>query len=726
MVRDHVACILRSQGFARSERLKRFLSFTVERVLAGDVGDLKEYVIALEVFDRSPDYNPKVDAVVRVEARRLRARLDQYYTIEGLQDPIRIQFPSGTYVPVIGRTEAPASPEPQLRTHPLRRWGVLIGSFALIAMSVIVSRVTLHNHAAAGRVRIVRDSAAAFDPSVSRDGQMLAYASDQSGNVDLWVRRFDTSETRRLTTDQAIDSSPDFSPDSSKIVFRSERNGGGVYVIPVAGGLENLLVPLGRSPKFSPDGKRIAYWTGEAHHFEGKTFIVPAAGGEPVRVGADLADAKWPVWSSDGRALLVYGSRESSTDGGAIPGPMDLFLVPVDGGPARETGWTAALRRANLSSEGPVSWDGAVLQFSAAVGSTNDFSRLSQGVANLWRIGLPQRRGRVEGNPERVTFGAALEQGSVLLPGGNAILASTHYTVSAFEVPLDGDAQSPGSFRALFSGAGSYLGPRLSRDNSTLVAVSDRSGQVDIWLKDLRTGEERAVTSTTAIERGPQISSDGATVFFGIREGPLYPMYKVSARGGVPQKVCADCGSLSDISPDDKYVLYHRGDPWSAYALNLSTGNRTLIVGHKHRTYSSRFSPDGKWIAFQTDSGRDEAPRQIFVAPFVPDRLSPESEWIPITDGLQRDFAPSWSADGSVLYFLSDRDGNRCIWAMRLNPQTKHPIAGAFSVVHLHRMATHIPTSVGAGALGISAAKGRLIFGAEELSSTIYRVDSSR
>ncbi len=99
MVRDHVAHILRAQGFAKSERLKRFLSFTVERVLAGDTGDLKEYVIALEVFDRSPDYNPKVDAVVRVEARRLRLRLEQYYATEGLQDPIRIRFPSGTYVP---------------------------------------------------------------------------------------------------------------------------------------------------------------------------------------------------------------------------------------------------------------------------------------------------------------------------------------------------------------------------------------------------------------------------------------------------------------------------------------------------------------------------------------------------------------------------------------------------------------------------------------------------
>ena len=99
------------------------------------------------------------------------------------------------------------------------------------------------------------------------------------------------------------------------------------------------MVPFGRPPKFSPDGKWIAYRTGEEHHFEGKTFIVPSAGGKPMRVGADLPDAKWPVWSSDGKSLLVYGSRETPRAGGAISGPTDEFLIPIDGKHPRETGW---------------------------------------------------------------------------------------------------------------------------------------------------------------------------------------------------------------------------------------------------------------------------------------------------------------------------------------------------------------------------------------------------
>ena len=726
IVQAHVGRILESPGFARSERLKRFLSYAVERFLAGDAGNLKEYSIALDVFDRSPCYNPKIDAIVRVEARRLRARLERYYATEGMHDAIRIEFPSGTYVPLIVRNEATSLLETQRRgRRAIRlRWVVIAGGLAIIALAAVVWRLALRRQATPEIVRLIKDSAAAFDPCASRDGRLLAYASDQSGNVDIWVRSLDSGEGRRLTSDQAVDASPDFSPDSSRLAFRSERNGGGVYAIPVGGGPERLVAPLGRSPKFSPDGKWIAFWTGESHHFEGQAFIVPSAGGKPIRVGADLADAKRPAWSPDGSALLVYGSRVPPGGSGVVPGPMDLFLLPVNGGPAHETGWAAALRRANIWSEGPVSWYGSRLQFSAAAMPVNDFSGLSQGVANLWRMRFSQQYGQVEGEPRRVTFGAALEQGSVLLPDGGAVLASGQYTLSAFDAALDDAGRPHTGFRPSFTSAGSYVMPRISRDGSALVALSDRSGQVDIWLKDLRTGEERALTSTADAERSPQISSDGATVFFGVRKGPSYPMYKVGARGGAPQKVCDDCGAVSDISADGKYVLYHAGEPWSAYSLNLATGNRTLIARHQHRVYSSRFSPDGRWITFHTDTGKDEAPRRIFVAPFLSGRTSLETEWIPVTDGEHRDFEPTWSADGAIIYFLSDRDGNRCIWATRVDRQTKHPAGEPFPVVHLHRMSAHIPGSSAASVFGVSAGRGRLVFGAQELSSTLYRVDN--
>jgi TolB-like protein/tetratricopeptide (TPR) repeat protein len=98
--------VVQSPGFARNERLSRFLRFLVEHHLEGRDSELKESVIGIEVFGRSPDYNPKRDAIVRVEAGRLRARITEYYAGQGKTDPLIIELPKGGYVPEVKRAEA--------------------------------------------------------------------------------------------------------------------------------------------------------------------------------------------------------------------------------------------------------------------------------------------------------------------------------------------------------------------------------------------------------------------------------------------------------------------------------------------------------------------------------------------------------------------------------------------------------------------------------------------
>ncbi len=88
-----------SSGFARNERLSQFLTFVVERHVEGRDDEVKESVIAVEVFGRAPGYDSKKDAIVRTEAARLRARLAEYYQGEGSRDPLVIEIPKGGYVP---------------------------------------------------------------------------------------------------------------------------------------------------------------------------------------------------------------------------------------------------------------------------------------------------------------------------------------------------------------------------------------------------------------------------------------------------------------------------------------------------------------------------------------------------------------------------------------------------------------------------------------------------
>jgi len=100
-VRQQLARIVSSPVFISSARLCRFLTHVVNRTVEGDADRLKEFSIAMEVFDRTSDYDPNIDAIVRVEARRLRAKLKAYYEQEpGRGDPVLIGLRPGSYVPI--------------------------------------------------------------------------------------------------------------------------------------------------------------------------------------------------------------------------------------------------------------------------------------------------------------------------------------------------------------------------------------------------------------------------------------------------------------------------------------------------------------------------------------------------------------------------------------------------------------------------------------------------
>src|SRR5262249_19291874 len=111
-VRLQLAKILASPEFVKADRLSRFLSFVVDQAQSGGGGQLKEYVIGVEVYGRSESYDPRVDAIVRVEAGRLRAKLERYYDHDGQQDPILISMPKGSHTPTIVERELVGVPEP--------------------------------------------------------------------------------------------------------------------------------------------------------------------------------------------------------------------------------------------------------------------------------------------------------------------------------------------------------------------------------------------------------------------------------------------------------------------------------------------------------------------------------------------------------------------------------------------------------------------------------------
>jgi hypothetical protein len=171
-VREVLTKLLTSQIFARSERLGRFLQFTVDQVLAGKQSEIKEYVIGVEVYDRRPSYNPAGDSIVRTEARRLRGKLKQYYEVDGKTDPVRIVFRPGSYIPEICLQEAQAGSSSAVAE--------LSGLPASTSGELVISVNRFVDLSATSLATICARVSGAFlsvDPDLSLEGDIRQYGS---------------------------------------------------------------------------------------------------------------------------------------------------------------------------------------------------------------------------------------------------------------------------------------------------------------------------------------------------------------------------------------------------------------------------------------------------------------------------------------------------------------------------------------------------------------------
>jgi hypothetical protein len=110
-IRTQLAKVLKSPAFAGTERLRRFLQFIVEQSIECPNEPLKEIIIGRELYASAGDFDPRLSAVVRVDATRLRAKLREYYASEGAVDSLTIDLPKGSYTPVFHETLTNTDPE---------------------------------------------------------------------------------------------------------------------------------------------------------------------------------------------------------------------------------------------------------------------------------------------------------------------------------------------------------------------------------------------------------------------------------------------------------------------------------------------------------------------------------------------------------------------------------------------------------------------------------------
>ncbi len=697
-IREELQRILVSPVFLHSERLRRFLTHCVEAALAGRVDDLKEYTIGVAAFDRPKLYNPAEDPIVRVEARRLRKKLDEYYLTHGSTDAVTIRLPKGGYLPAFDVRRAP-EPQSRFRLRTAAAAAVVCcaaaGFWLFGERRVAVPEIAL--------TRLTSGHGLTTDPALSADGSLLVYASDRAstGGLDIWLQsigeRGTASIPRQLTEDAADDSQPSLSPDGSSVAFRSERQPPGVYLVPASGGAAKLIAPDGRNPRYSPDGRWIAYWVGapggESLPPAGKVYVVRATGGSSRRLAGNFTSAACPVWSPTGDRILIEGIQSPSDS-------LDLWSVSLrDESAATGIGRMADQARLRLAvRECSLSWGRGSIVFSALDGDAQ----------NLWR--LPAKEdGRPAGRLVRLTFGSAEETVPFETPSGTVAFAGRTETLDVWRLkPESADAPT-----RVTEGVAVPTFPQVRRNR--LVFLSRNEGRSAVWLKDLQTGDTRQLTRPGGEPGYPQLCPDGETVLFS--DGPN--TYAVTPRSDAPRLVCNGCSRIWQCT--DRALLYVPAGsttPVGVDEMLLPNGpQHALLISPGHDLANPQLSADG-WLAFHSITGVMQ--RQIYVTRYRPGGAIPASEWIAVTDGLHMDRNAVWNERSDTLYFLSERCGFRCIWSQRLDPASKKAVGEPVAVRHFHSARQGLSGIGDVGAIGLNQSGGYLYFTMVEESGDVW------
>ena len=557
-------------------------------------------------------------------------------------------------------------------------------------------------------------------PAISRDGQLLAYASDRNGNgnLDVFVQQVKGSEPVPLTDDPADDYEPTFAPDGTQVVYRSDRNGGGLYINSTLGHAERLLVPEGRGPRFSPDGRWLAYWTGEIGASldagTARIWIMPAAGGPAQLFRPDFTAAAVPVWSPEGDRLLFLGRGKGETQ-------VDWWVSSLDGTFSRRTGLLDRLSEFGLRALPAVYYimPGGWLAESSLV----LFPAVLQDSVNVWAVPL-SRDGVSSAKPRRWTMGTQMEVHPSFTLGGTAgVLAFTALTRSnaVWRVPLNARGQAAGPAASLISGFDGLASPSISADGKRLVFASRRPVGQFIRMKDLQSGALTVLATVHGrLVARPVLSGDGQTMAF--CDGSVGFVMRIP--NSVPQRICDSCGPPTHLSFDGRDVLFE--DVKNPDRILISSDRqppRPLIQiagGHPWEEGAGRFSPDGRWVVF-AGSTLGSPVRHIWIAPVRKEGSVREDELIPITDGPSADKEPFWSPDGKRIYFLSGRDGYTCVWAREVDPATAQPRGSAFHVTDFHHARQVIQgPSAYSGDIGLSVSRDSLVFTLSEYSGNIW------
>ena len=734
---DLEACEFRKDGTvtALGEQPRRLLEVLVERpgvVVSRE--DLRERLWGAETF---VDFEHGLNAAVK----RLRDALG-----DSAEHPRYIEtVPKRGYrfiAPVERIATSAIDIYPTVKHRPVS-WLLLVGIAAVIVaasltFSLLSARASVGVNAAPYRLtRITFDTGQQTDPTFSPDGKYIAYASNKTGNFDIWMQPLEGGPATQLTDDPANDTQPNWSPDGRSIAFRSERYGGGLFLVFVADKHVQRLTRIGYRPQWSPDGSYLAL--GGGLFFDGTIYVARSDGTDVNPVQMDpLGVAEYATgWDRGGRLVSLAGGFEHVSVMAMAPPAWNRTFMPIT---------PAVLQRFRNLSLGVVgrqrlawSHDGRAMYFVGEANASKD----------IWRLSVDPESLRVTDGPVRVTTGLESDLTPASDRAGRMLAFSTATASNrVWLLDLDATGRLDGRARPVTPLELDATQPGLSRDGRRLTIIVLRPGGRPIRElreialdngreKILRTYDESNSLGDWAMT--PRPSPDGSQLLYSYRE-----VTATGARSGIRR---LDLDSLVEtplVSSADLEDGSYGDNPWSWSADSRSvvaTGTRyrqgffnlvrlpltdapaaeksvrILASSDQLRFWQADESPDGRWVCFNATT-RESDNSGIYVVPAsggAPRRLSESNTW---------DDKPRWSRDGRWIYFISTRGGGDLnIWAMGFDPALGTSIGAPIQLTHYSGTQGTIGEGIRTGPSDISIGGSRIAVPIQSVTGAIWIIE---